>query len=110
MKPFFWLIRIVIFLAVVAFALSNQQAVIVHFLPGKAWDTSLVWALCSAFILGIIFGVSAMTPLWMGQRRAAKHANTQANQAHSEAQRLAAPPPAASSKKPTSDLNDELGI
>ena len=61
-------------------------------------------------ILGIIFGVSAMTPLWMGQRRAAKHANTQANKAHSEAQRLAAPPPAASSKKPTSDLNDELGI
>jgi uncharacterized integral membrane protein len=48
MKPFFWLIRIVIFLAVVAFALSNQQAVIVHFLPGKAWDTSLVLALSLA--------------------------------------------------------------
>ena len=103
MKLFFWLIRLVIFLIVLVFALGNQNEVTVHLAPGYTWTTALIWALAVAILLGIALGISAMMPLWLKQRRLATQANKQL-----KLQTTALP--AAPTGKPDPTDNDELGI
>ena len=103
MKLFFWLIRIVIFLIVLVFALGNQNEVTVHLGPGYTWTTALIWALSVAILLGIMLGISAMMPLWLKQRRLAIQANKQL-----KLQATALPSAPASKANSTDD--DELGI
>ena len=103
MKLFFWLIRLVIFLIVLVFALGNQNEVTVHLVPGYTWTTALIWALSVAILLGIALGISAMMPLWLKQRRLAIQANKQL-----KLQTIALPAALTSKSNPTDD--DELGI
>lgn len=103
MKLFFWLVRLVIFLIVLIFALGNQNEVTVHLIPGYTWTTALIWALSVAIVLGIALGISAMMPLWLKQRRLATQANKQLK-------RQASLLPTASSQKPNQTDDDELGI
>ena len=103
MKLFFWLIRLVIFLIVLVFALGNQNEVTVHLVPGYTWTTALIWALAVAILLGIALGISAMVPLWLKQRRLAIQANKQLKL---QATTL----PAARTGKANPTDNDELGI
>ena len=103
MKLFFWLIRLVIFLIVLVFALGNQNEVTVHLVPGYTWTTALIWALAVAILLGIALGISAMMPLWLKQRRLAIQANKQLKL---QATAL----PAAPTGKPDPTDSDELGI
>jgi len=103
MKLFFWLIRLIVFLIVLVFALGNQSEVTVHLIPGQTWTTPLIWALCVAILLGIALGISAMMPLWLKQRRLATQANKQLKLTASKS---TTPVPA----KATHDADDELGI
>jgi putative membrane protein len=103
MKLFFWVIRLVIFLIVLVFALGNQNEVTVHLVPGYTWTTALIWALAVAILLGIALGISAMMPLWLKQRRLATQANKQLKL---QATTL----PAAATGKPDPTDSDELGI
>lgn len=101
MKVIFWFVRIVVFLAVLAFALNNQHAVDLYILPGATWHTPLVWAITGAFVLGTVFGVLAMLPLWLRTRKLAKQ----------QAKTLASKPalPAPSHTKPNAN-QDDLGV
>ena len=103
MKLFFWLIRLVIFLIVLVFALGNQNEVTVHLVPGYTWTTALIWALAVAILLGIALGISAVLPLWLKQRRLDIQANKQLKL---QATTL----PAARTGKANPTDNDELGI
>jgi lipopolysaccharide assembly protein A len=72
MRAFVWLLRAFVFFALFAFALNNQQAVVVHWFFGVDWQAPLVIVALIAFALGCAFGVVAMLPSWWRHRRAAR--------------------------------------
>ena len=63
-----WILKAVIFFALFAFALNNQQDVIVHFFLGRQWHAPLVVVLLISFALGIALGALGMMPHWWKQR------------------------------------------
>ena len=65
-----WLVRGLLFLALFAFALNNQQPVAVYGFFGLQWQTPLVIVVLLAFALGALLGVLAMVPSWWRARRA----------------------------------------
>jgi len=73
-----------VFFALFAFALNNQEAVVVHWFFGVAWNAPLVIVVLLTFATGCVFGVLAMLPTWWRQRR----------QLRRQAQAIPAPPPA----------------
>jgi len=113
MKIVFWFVRIVVFLAVLAFALNNRHVVDLYLLPGSTWRTPLVWAITGAFVLGTLFGVMAMLPLWMRARKLAKQQAKQQPKALTK-QVLSAAPAVTNNlpaTQPTRGVsNDELGV
>jgi uncharacterized integral membrane protein len=74
MRILIWLLRAFVFFALFAFALNNQQAVVVHWFFGVDWSAPLVIVVLIAFALGCAIGVIAMVPSWWRQRQVAKRA------------------------------------
>jgi putative membrane protein len=74
MRAFVWLLRAFVFFALFAFALNNQQAVVVHWFFGVDWSAPLVIVVLIAFALGCAIGVLAMVPSWWRVRRVARQA------------------------------------
>ena len=72
MRAFVWLVRAVIFFALFAFALNNQQQVAVRWFFGFEWHAPMVIVVLAAFAAGCAIGVLAMVPSWWRQRRVAK--------------------------------------
>jgi lipopolysaccharide assembly protein A len=74
MRIFVWLARALVFFALFAFALNNQQDASIHWFFGRDWRAPMVFIVLAAFGLGCAFGVFAMVPSWWQQRRvAARH-------------------------------------
>jgi lipopolysaccharide assembly protein A len=73
-----WLLRAFVFFALFAFALNNQQTVIVHWFFGIDWSAPLVIVVLIAFGIGCAAGVVAMSPVWWRQRRSARGVSTPA--------------------------------
>ena len=71
MRVFVWLLRGFVFFALFAFALNNQQTVVVHWFFGIDWSAPLVVVVLIAFAVGTGLGVLAMLPAWWRQRRRA---------------------------------------
>ncbi len=69
-----WILRAVIFFALLAFALNNQQDVSVRLFFGHDWTAPMVLVVLAAFALGLAAGVVAMLPRWLKQRQAARRA------------------------------------
>lgn len=83
MRYLTWLLRIVLFVALLGFALKNNEQVVLRYFFGYEWDTSLVVALLSFFALGMLFGVVAMLQPWFrlrGELAAARRALQTARQ------------------------------
>ncbi|MEW6132949.1 MAG: lipopolysaccharide assembly protein LapA domain-containing protein [Pseudomonadota bacterium] len=57
-----WAVKILIFLAVLGFALQNSQPVTLHYFFGYVWEAPLVALLLAAFTLGAFLGVLALLP------------------------------------------------
>lgn len=72
MRAFVWLLRAFVFFALFAFALNNQQPVVVHWFFGVDWSAPLVIVVLIAFGIGCAIGVLAMVPSWWRQRRVAR--------------------------------------
>lgn len=62
------------FFTLFAFALNNQEDILVHFF-GAAWRAPLIVVVLSVFILGVAVGVMGMLPRWWKLRRLAKSSN-----------------------------------
>ncbi|MBL8333814.1 MAG: LapA family protein [Rubrivivax sp.] len=69
MRIVVWLFRGLVFFALFAFALNNQQPATVHWFFGVRWNAPLVIVVLAAFALGCGVGVLAMVPAWWRQRR-----------------------------------------
>lgn len=68
MRYLTWLLRIVLFIALLGFAMKNNEQVVLRYFLGYEWTTSLVVALLSFFALGMLFGVVAMLQPWFRLR------------------------------------------
>jgi lipopolysaccharide assembly protein A len=71
MRIFVWLARALVFFALFAFALNNQQDASIHWFFGRSSSAPMVFIVLAAFGLGCAFGVFAMVPSWWQQRRVA---------------------------------------
>lgn len=69
MRIIVWLLRGFVFFALFAFALNNQQTVLVHWFFGIDWAAPLVIVVLIAFGIGTGLGVMAMLPAWWRLRR-----------------------------------------
>jgi putative membrane protein len=72
-----WVLKAVIFFALFAFALNNQQDATVRFFFGTEWRAPQVLVVLAAFAAGLAVGVLAMVPRWWKQRSAAARAKQQ---------------------------------
>ncbi|MEN9904629.1 MAG: hypothetical protein RLZZ555_1194 [Pseudomonadota bacterium] len=70
MKYLLWLLKAAIFFALFAFAINNQDPVLLR-LFGAQWEAPLVLLLLAALVLGVFMGMAVMLPLWLKARRAA---------------------------------------
>lgn len=86
-----WLLRALLFVAVLAFALMNTDPVLLRFLPGKPWEVPMIVALLLFFALGAAFGVLACLPRLFRQRREIHKLKRE----HQSAARQTLPPPEA---------------
>jgi lipopolysaccharide assembly protein A len=68
-KPLSWLLRALLFLAILAFALMNTDTVKLRFFLGQAWETPMIVVLLLFFAFGAAIGVLACTSRLLGQRR-----------------------------------------
>jgi putative membrane protein len=60
MRYLTWLLRAVLFLLLLGFALKNDQPVVLRYFFGYEWQTSLVVVLLCFFTLGVAIGLLAM--------------------------------------------------
>ena len=72
MRVLSWVFRFFIFLSLFAFALNNEQPVVVHWFFGARWTAPMVIVVLAAFAGGAAIGVLAMVPAWWRHRRVAR--------------------------------------
>ena len=69
MRYFNWLWRAALFIALLGFALKNDQSVTLQYFFGHQWESPLVIILLIFFAAGAIVGVVVMLPDVLRQRR-----------------------------------------
>src|SRR5438477_12989252 len=69
MQALVWIVRILIVLVLVWFAVKNAQQIEVNGLPGQVWQAPLVFVLLVVFVAGVIIGLLAWVPTVIRQRR-----------------------------------------
>ena len=67
-----WTLKAAIFFTLFAFALNNQEDILVHFFFGASWRAPLIVVVLGVFVLGVTVGVMGMLPRWWKLRRLAK--------------------------------------
>ncbi|CAH1386441.1 LapA family protein [Candidatus Nitrotoga sp. M5] len=60
MRYIIWLLRAVLFLILLGFAMKNDQPVVLHYFFGYAWQTSLILVMLLFFAVGVCIGVIAV--------------------------------------------------
>jgi lipopolysaccharide assembly protein A len=69
MQALVWILRFLIVLILVWFAVKNSQPIDVNGLPGQVWQAPLVFVLLVAFVGGVVIGLLAWIPTVVRQRR-----------------------------------------
>ncbi len=64
-----WLLRAVLFLALLGLALKNDQSVTLRYFLSYEWHTSLAIVLLMFFAAGVVIGIVAMFANLLQQRR-----------------------------------------
>ncbi|HYP66968.1 MAG TPA: LapA family protein [Thiobacillaceae bacterium] len=64
-----WLVKAVIFVLLLGFALKNSDVVTVHYYLDYVWEAPLVLILLGFFAMGAATGLLAMMPHLIRQRR-----------------------------------------
>src|ERR1700743_3395341 len=72
MRILTWRVRAFLFLALLGFAINNQQLATVNWLFSYAWTARMVIIVLAAFVAGTVFGVLPMRPSWWHHGRLAK--------------------------------------
>ncbi len=69
MRYLIWLLRGVLFLLLLGFAVKNDQPVTLRYFFGYEWQSSLVVALLLFFAVGVAIGILALMGNLLQQRR-----------------------------------------
>ena len=69
MRSLSWLLRVLLFIALLGFAVKNDQPVLLRYFFGYEWQSPLVVVLFLFFAAGAIVGVLAMLVYALQQRR-----------------------------------------
>jgi putative membrane protein len=69
MQAFVWILRFLIVLVLVWFAVKNAQPVVLNGFPGQTLEAPLVFVLLVVFIGGVVIGLLAWIPTVVRQRR-----------------------------------------
>jgi putative membrane protein len=69
MQTLVWILRFVIVVILVWFAVKNSQVIELNGLPGQVWQAPLVFVLLVVFIAGMLIGLLAWVPTVVRQRR-----------------------------------------
>ncbi|MBL8501803.1 MAG: LapA family protein [Rhodocyclaceae bacterium] len=69
MKYLVWLLRIVLFVLLLGFAVKNSGVVTLHFFFDAAWPLPLVAVMLIFFAAGAVAGLSAALGTFLRQRR-----------------------------------------
>lgn len=69
MRYAMWVLKLVLFLLVLAFAIRNADPVVIHFYAGAEWQAPLVFVLLIAFCAGVAAGLAAVLGQVFRQRR-----------------------------------------
>jgi len=64
-----WILRFVIVVVLVWFAVKNAQVVTIYGLPEQQWQAPLVFILLIVFVAGMLIGLLAWVPTVVRQRR-----------------------------------------
>ena len=64
-----WILRIVLFLALLGFAVKNDQPITLRYFFGYEWQSTLVIVLLIFFAAGAIVGILAMFTIVLQKRR-----------------------------------------
>ncbi len=72
MRILVWLVRVVAFFALFAFALNNQHEVTLRFFFGMEWHGPMILIVLGALALGCAGGAFAMLPSWWRHKRRAR--------------------------------------
>ncbi len=69
MQALVWIVRLLVVLVLVWFAVKNAQPVMVNGLPEQSWQAPLVFVIFIAFVAGMVIGLLAWIPTIVRQRR-----------------------------------------
>ena len=69
MQALVWIVRFLIVVVLVWFAVKNGQEVELFGLPGQSWKAPLVFVLLIVFVSGVVIGLLAWIPTVVRQRR-----------------------------------------
>jgi lipopolysaccharide assembly protein A len=69
MQALVWILRFIIVLILVWFAVKNTAPVTINGLPEQSWQAPLVFVLLAAFVSGMVIGLLAWIPTIVRQRR-----------------------------------------
>lgn len=64
-----WLLQAALFFSLFAFALNNQEPVVLRLFFGATWQAPLVLVLLCVLVFGVFLGVIVMLPLWLRARK-----------------------------------------
>jgi lipopolysaccharide assembly protein A len=69
MQALVWILRLLIVVVLVWFAVKNAQVVTLYGLPDQSWQAPLVFVLLVAFVSGVVIGLLAWLPTVFRLRR-----------------------------------------
>ena len=92
MQALVWILRFVIVVILVWFAVKNGQEVELFGLPGQSWKAPLVFVLLIVFVSGVVIGLLAWIPTVVRQRRELARLRRNAEQFVDRATAPAEPP------------------
>jgi len=69
MQAIVWILRFLIVVILVWFAVKNAQMVTLHGLPDQTLQAPLVFVLLVVFVAGVLIGLLAWLPTYVRQRR-----------------------------------------
>ena len=69
MQALIWILRFIIVLILVWFAVKNTGLVTINGLPEQSWQAPLVFVMLAAFVSGMVIGLLAWVPTIVRQRR-----------------------------------------
>ncbi|MGE5097341.1 MAG: LapA family protein [Betaproteobacteria bacterium] len=69
MQPIIWIVRFLVVVILVWFAVKNVDPVTINGFPGQTWEAPLVFVLLVVFVTGVVIGLLAWIPTIVRQRR-----------------------------------------